>query len=239
MAGSPRKLIFLIGVFFCLVKGINAQEIMLEMDSHNSVISKKAGINHKSFGYVFLDYQTYAFKSSSDLDVVTFKSHNFSIGYKRVFRVTDIYSLAGSLSFLNDSYSIHQDAAKTFPTPQIHGSERVLTYNSSGEFYNRFLLKKDYDHLGIYIDFGAYGSLTVGSRHLMYDDTDPALQGKTQELKVKGLKYIEPFTAGLSFRLGINRIAMVVHHRLTNWVKPSYGFAQPPKTSIGLELGLY
>jgi len=240
MAGSFFRLIFLISLFFCPQMGMKAQEVMLEMDSHNSVITKKAGLNHKSFGYLFFDYEVYAFKSATDLDVVAFKSRNFSIGYKRIFRLTDIYSVGGSLSFLNDSYTIRQGASKTFPASQTHESERVLTYNLSGEFYNRFILKKDYDHLGIYFDLGVYGSFAAGSRHLMFDTvTDPGLQGKTQELKVKGLKYIEPFTGGLSFRLGLNRIAVVVHHRLSNWLKPSYGFAQPPKTSVGLELSIY
>ena len=236
---TQRNFLFFIFLFY-LVIGLDAQEILLERNFQNSVISKKTGINYKSFGYLFINYQVYALKSSSDLDIETLKSHNYSFGYRRVYRVTDLYSVLGGLSFFNDSYTIHQGVDKTFPTSQIHESERVVTYNFSGEFYNRFILKKEYDCFGLFLDFGAYISASVASRHKMFDTSyDPGFYGKTQELKVKGLKYIEPITYGLSFRFGYNRIAMVVHHRLSNWIKPSYGFAQPPKTSVGLELSLY
>lgn len=240
MYGRLQKSIFLLFFLFHLMIGLEAQEIMLDKDSQKSVITKKAGINHKSFGYLFVNYQVYAYKSSSNLDIETIKSHNFSIGYRRIYRITDFYSLAGGLSFLNDSYTIHQGGNKTFPTSQIHESERVLTYNFSGEIYNRFILKKEYDQLGLFLDIGAYGSVSLGSRHKMFDSsTNSGFFGKTQELKVKGLKYIEPVTYGLSIRFGYNRFTFVLRHRLSNWLKSSYGFPQPPKTSLGLELNLY
>lgn len=234
-----RSFLFILFLFYLMI-GLDAQEILLERDTQKSIISKKTGINHKSFGYIFFNYQVYALKSTSNLDIETLKSHNYSFGYRRVYRVTNIYSVLGGLSFFNDSYTIHQGAGKTFPTSQIHVSERVVTNNFSAEFYNRFILKKEYDKFGLFFDFGAFISASVASRHKMFDiSSDPGFYGKTQELKVKGLKYIEPITYGLSFRFGYNRISIVVHHRLSNWIKPSYGFAQPPKTSVGVELSLY
>ncbi len=224
----------------CCINSVKSQEVMLEKDTRQSAISKKTGVNRKHYGYLFGNYTVYTYKSTSNLNIETFKSRNFSVGYRRVCRVTDIYSLVGGALFLNDSYTINQLVGKTFPTTTLHKYERVLTNNFSADFYNRVIIKKEYNQMGLFVDFGAFGSLAVCSKHKMYDEsTNINFFGNTQMLAVRGLKYIEPFTYGVVLRVGYNHFAFVLRQRLSNWLKPSFGFAQPPKTSIGLELSVY
>lgn len=240
MPGRYLYFIFFFSLLFHTALPLKAQEVLLEMDTHNSVVTKTKGINHKSFGALFFNYQVYPFHSSSDLDVIAGKSRNFAIGYQRLFRLNHMDLISGRIAFFNDGFFVSQKNGKTFPSLQMHQSEKLLTYNLSAEIGNRVILKKEYEKPGLYVEFGFVGNLTLGSRLFMNDSSsDPLLQGKSQETKIKGLKYVEPFTGGIILKLGLNHFALVVQNRLTSWLKPSYGFAQPPKTSFGLEFNLY
>jgi hypothetical protein len=226
--------------FLCIPSMVNSQEIVLEKNLSKSVLFQKSGINHNHFGYVVSNYSLYLLKKNDDLHVIPAKSHTFSAGYRWNHRVYRIFSMGFTGSYLYEVFALKQETGKIFPNSILHQREKVQKHSMATEIYSRVTLKKEYDQLGVYLDIGAYGSLSLATRHKMHDkNNDPAYLGSTRDVTLKKLDYIEPFNYGVLFRLGRNRFSFFTGIRMSRWLKNSYDFAQPPKTSLGLDISLY
>jgi hypothetical protein len=226
--------------FLCFPSMVNSQEIVLEKNLSKSVLFQKSGIDHNHFGYLVSNYSLFLFKVNNDLPVIPAKSHTFSAGYRWNHRVYRIFSMGFTGAYLYEVFALKQETGKTFPNTILHQKEKVQKHSMATEIYSRVTLKKEYNQLGVYLDIGAYESLSLATRHKMHDkNNDPAYLGSTRDLTLKKLNYIEPFNYGVLFRLGHNRFSLFTGVRLSRWLKKSYEFAQPPKISLGLDLSLY
>jgi len=231
-----RALILIIAICFTLK--LNAQTLLLERDLSESVYVKKKGPNKDHFLHIYSDLSGYI-PLNGDRVYEPGRSFRYYTGLRNYYRLAGNYIMGFNLEFGWENFRIDQSNAKIFPAPGTHKKETLVTSNLGLEYFNRILITQKETSLGIWIDAGAYGNLTLGSRHVAKDKaaaTDQIRYSKTVE---KGLKYLNPWEFGVKGRIGYKRYAITGTYRLTDWVKGVSSNYEPSKFSIGVELGLY
>lgn len=223
---------------FCLIYfNTLAQEILLEKDVSKRNANNKSGILHKHFYYFTADY-SFFFIGNKDFPCIPFKSHAFTLGLKYQHRITGNFMAGFTGSYYYNSYHIDQTENKNFPTAEIFDKEKIQLHKVYFDLYSRVLLKKIYNHLGVYIDAGLYFTYLLNSRHIIIA-SDTVYNGAKSILKIKGLKYIEPYNYGITCRIGYKYLAMAGRYSLHNQIKNDYYSKQLPAFTLGLEINIY
>ena len=57
--------------------------------------------------------------------------------------------------------------------------------------------------------------------------------------QITHLKYYEPFNYGVLARFGINRYVIYANYRLSDLFKSSYNYAELPRLTLGVQIGLH
>lgn len=218
---------------------VNAQEILLEKDMNESVYVKKKGPSKDHFFHLYYDMASYL-NSSQKGDVYDgLKSIRTYIGLRSYYKLTNSYIMGYEVEFGWEDFHIRQRNDKIFPATGTHTKEVLNTSNVGLAYFNRILFTQRESSLGFWFDAGAYGNLSLSSRHVTKDkapSTDDVRYHKTVD---KGLKYLNPWEYGLKGRLGYKRYAATLTYRLSEWVNGDIVANEPPRISLGLELGLY
>jgi hypothetical protein len=228
---------YLIVILLFAINFVRSQEVLLEKDVTKSRSNNKSGILHKHFYYFSGDYSFY-FIGNNNFPYIPFKSHAFSAGLRYQHRIKGNIMAGVGGSYHYNSYHIDQNKDKSFISPEKFDSEKIQLQKLYIDLYSRFILKKVYNELGGYFDAGFFGNLLMSSRHIMINSEDSVYQGKTTEIKIKGLKFIEPFNYGIYARLGYNHFALVGRYILNRPFK-DYTPYQPPVFTIGIEVNIY
>ncbi len=214
------------------------QSVLLEKDQNESVYVRQKGPNKKRFFHLYYDYSFYAPEKGTSIYNKELALRNY-IGARNNFRVANNYVMGVNLEFGWETFRIEQTSQKTFPSKGTHKKETLSTTNLGLEYFNRLLITQREGSLGIWVDAGIYGNLNLGSRHVIKDKADPADEVRYRKTINKGLEYLEPFEYGVKGRLGYKRYAIIGTYRISDWMKETRSDVEPPRLSIGFELGLY
>lgn len=232
------KIIILLIIAAFSATDLYSQTILLEKDLNESVYVKKKGPNKKRFFHLYYDYSFYTPEAGTSLYNKELSYRNY-IGGRNNFRITNNYVMGLGLEFGWETFRIEQTSQKTFPSAEKHKKEFLSTTNIGLEYFNRLLISQRENSLGVWIDAGIYGNLNLSSRHVIKDKADPSEQVRYHKIINKGLEYVNPFEYGLKGRLGYKRYALTGTYRISDWMKESNSELEPPRLSVGLELGLY
>lgn len=217
---------------------VSAQTILLERDINESVYLKKKGPNKKQFFHLYYDYTWYIPDGGSAIYDLEYSFRNF-FGARNYYRLANNYIMGVNFEFGWESFRIEQSNQKIFPAAGTHKKEFLSTTNLGLEYFNRILITQRETSLGIWIDAGIYGNLNLGSRHVIKDKAAATDQVRYVKTINKGLKYLNPWEYGLKTRLGYKRYALAGTYRLSDWINSSNSSFEPPRLTIGFELGLY
>jgi hypothetical protein len=234
---AKRIILFIIIVVFAATN-VYSQSVLLEKDLNESVYVRQKGPNKKRFFHLYYDYTFYAPEKGTSIYNKELALRNY-IGARNNFRIASNYVMGLNLEFGWETFRIEQTSQKTFPSAGVHKKEFLSTTNLGLEYFNRLLITQKEGSLGIWVDAGIYGNLTLGSRHVIKDKADPSEDVRYRKIINKGLKYVEPLEYGVKGRLGYKRYAVAGTYRLSDWLKDSNAGVEPPRFSLGFELGLY
>jgi hypothetical protein len=227
---------------FLLIAFQSTAQIIIEESDDNLYEEKTFGPNRKHYVFSYLSYMVPAAPSAGPgTPVSTFSSTYFDFGicYKR--KIGHYYSLLGEVVYYTENYSINQDSMKTFASSNLYDSENLSLMNFSFRFLNRFNFdKRRGNHLGFYLDLGAYYDLVTLSQH----STETKLADKSKvKVTHSRLPYVNPFSYGVMGAVGYRGISLVARYRLTQIFKPNYlvdgiPYYEPSQLWVGLRFNL-
>ncbi|HEX3009569.1 MAG TPA: hypothetical protein VHO90_18335 [Bacteroidales bacterium] len=231
------KNISLLFLFSLLALSMSAQSILLERDLNESVYVKKKGPNKNHFLHLYYDHTNYTPENDDIYDY----PHSFRdfIGIRNYYRLADSYIMGFNFEFGWERFGIKQSSQKTFPSTGTHKKEFLSTTNLGLEYFNRILITQREGSLGLWVDAGAYGNLTLSSRQVTKDKLASAESAKYHKEVYKRLEYVNPWEYGVKARIGYKRYAIVGTYRFSDWISTSTIDVEPPRLSLGVELGIY
>jgi len=230
-----RKL-FLICSLIYLANSANSQAVLLDVDVSKDTIVKKVGPNLRHFHHVFMGYGFVADKSEAGAEINYGKSTFFDVGYRYKLKVCKFYAIGTDLSWVSTTYNLKQNSFKVLPDTLLNEKEKLSFSSFNLGIYNRINYGRRGNHVGNFIDFGAYGQANV---NLVHFTKNKMPNGSIQEVFNKKLKYYEPFTWGLHGRIGFNRYIFTGQYRMGNILKGSSSYPELPRLIVGFQIGFY
>lgn len=231
-----KKLALIITIAVCVGAVINAQSVLLERDLNESVYVKKKGPNKNRFLHLYYDYAFYTAENDNYEVGTSFRTF---IGVRNNYRLASKYIMGLNIEFGWENFRVKQNNQKTFPSTGVHKKEFLSTSNLGVEYFNRLLLTERENSLGTWIDAGIYSNLNLGSRHVTKDKSASSDEARYHKEINKGLKYLNDWEYGVKARIGMRRYAVTGTYRLSDWISGPTHSWEPPRVSVGFEIGLY
>jgi hypothetical protein len=223
-----------------------SQRVLLEETVDSDTIEAKWGQNLRHFGHLYMGLGFAASGAEKGAEVMYGNSGNFDFGYRYKFKVCNYYALGADLSYTTHWYRLKQDEdTKILPDSVEHDKERFDIGAFRLEIYQRFNFGKRGNHIGNYIDIGAYGSYFMYTRHYTMDkDPDWMIpEVKKLEETETGPEYMENMEYGVSVRAGNGRWVVFGKYRLSDLFKTTNNYPEKypelPALQIGFEVGLF
>lgn len=233
------KKLSLAALLLTLVYYVSAQDVLLEKDLNESVYLKKKGPNKEHFVHLYYDFASFLNSSQKGNVYDGDRSFRTYIGLRSYYKLTNAYIMGFEGEFGWETFRIRQSSDKIFPSSGTHTKEILNTSNIGLAYFNRILFTQRESSLGVWLDGGIYGNLSLSSRHVTKDKASSSDDVRYHKTVDKGLKYLNPWEYGIKARLGYRRYAATFTYRLSDWVSGKVPENEPPRVSLGLELGIY
>ncbi len=229
-----KYLFFIILQLITLIAG--AQAVLLSQDVSNDTIKKTVGPNMRSFHHFYMTYGFMADKGEKGADIKYGNSSHFDIGYRYKLRVSNHYAVGTDFWWSTSSYNLKQSKTKVLPDTLLNDKEALRFNNLSLGLYNRLNFGKRGNHVGNFLDFGAFGQFTYSLVHYTRNNMP---NGNIVETYTKKLKYYNPLGWGLIARIGFNRYIITASYRMYDLFKSSYNYPELSRLTIGAQIGFY
>ncbi len=236
-----KRIIFLVA-FIMAYAFAEAQEVVLSKDVEDQYKGTN-GPNMRHFGQAY-----FGFGWIVDLDeemgtaINPWKSGQLIFGYRYKLKLLSFYALGIDMNFKMNQYYFDgddenpEDSAN--PLANVIGEKKhSLVNNGIGlELYQRINIGKRGNSLGKYLDTGIRGQWNMANvEEYTLITKDDLYVGKTKVINRK-LNYIEPFSYGLSARLGINKYILYSYYRLSDTFKPEFDIPELSRLSFGAQI---
>lgn len=171
--------------------------------------------------------------AENSIDIVPLSTFQFRYGFSFLYKPVRIFGIGTDVAYHFIPFRLYQKSGKTFPDTLLHDREFLRLNALDADPYLHFNFTPKAYNMGKFLDIGASLEWIAGSNiHAIDKDAD----GSETEVIQRKLAYVQPFEASAFARLGINIIALTARYRLTGVFKPSYGYPEFPKLSLGLEV---
>lgn len=243
-----KKLLFALALACTGVAPLaQAQSIVMQQDVNKDTLEGNWGPNrrhyiHRYFGLGFgvgTENRTWEGKDLKDIKY-GFGTGSLLLGFRYKLRLAEHYALGLDLGYNRQTFNFKQRDDKVFPTSGKNDKERLILHNLALEAYQRINFGKRGDHLGNYVDLGAFVEWNFDNTLLIKNDNDTAnfLGAKKEKLKFKNLNYLEDFNYGVSARVGTGRFALFGRYRLSDMLiaKKVENYPELPRLTTGLQV---
>lgn len=197
------------------------------------------GPNRSFFQYMTLGYGiTYGEQEGNDADHLDFTG-NYKLGYVFKFKISPVFSGGFNLLYSRTAFKIDQgDDGKTFPDSIAYKKQKLAFHEAVLDPYLRINFDpKRGNHMGNYLDLGAYGSYTVGARLISVKE-DPVNDEHIKTVR-SNLSYINRMNYGLSARLGFNQFMLFGRYRLSDRIEQDKVDFVLPRFTFGIQIGVW
>jgi len=235
------KKYYVIAILLLITLTTSAQAVLLEQNVNNDTIKKTEGPNLKNYHHFYLTYGFMVDKAEKGADINYGNSSHFDIGYRYKLKVTNHYAVGTDLWWSFYSYNLKQSKTKVLPDTLLNDKEKLNFNNISLGLYNRINFGKRGNHIGNFLDIGAFGQYTF---KLVHYTKNKMPNDNIVETYTKRLKYYNPLNWGLMARIGFNRYIITASYRMSDYFKSSYlylgsKYPELSRLSIGAQIGLY
>lgn len=227
-------IVFFVANSFCI-----AQEVMIDVKADKDTIYSIKGPNTKKYTHMYMGFGFAASGVDGDSLTINYgKSNELIFGLRHKIRVNNFYSFGADLFYSFRNTNIAQTNDKKFATGLNHRKERYSEKNVGAIIYNRFNFGKRGNKIGKFIDLGAYAEVPINNALIT---TDRINTTNFDQIKVvrKSINFYNSYNYGINFRSGINQAVLFANYRLSNQFKSKYNFAELPRLTIGIQIGLH
>jgi len=230
------KPIFTLLFIIALMQISFSQDVLFNETVNSDSVIETKGPNLKHYKHAYLGFGFAAMQSenkSSNIELG--QSSNFIFGYRNKLKISNFYAIGYDVSYNLSWYRLSQTKDKLTPDAFQSDKERLTFHNLELSVYNRFNFGKRGNIIGKFIDIGAYADWTFLCSHFFKNE----IAGNVYKTKITHLKYYEPFNYGVLARFGINRYVVYANYRLSDLFKSSYNYAELPRLTVGVQIGLH
>ncbi len=222
---------------FTLMQTCFSQDVVFNENVNSDSVIETHGPNLKYFKHPYIAFGFAAMQSENkSSDVNLGLSSNFIFGYRMKLKISNFYAIGYDLAYNLSWYNMSQTKNKLTPDSIINDKERLSFHNLELGVYNRFNFGKRGNIIGKFIDLGAYADWTFLCSNFTKNKNEEGIIIKSKKTH---LKYYEPINYGVLARLGINRYVLYANYRLSDLFKSSYNYAELPRLTVGLQIGLH
>ena len=244
-----KKILFLSCCLFVFLPAAFSQNVVLEQDVNKDTVQQTNGPNLKHFSQFYVGYGLVAGETDgSGADIKYGASDQWMVGYRYKRKISNFYALGYELNYNAYTFVLDDSKDKLFPTSVSYDKEKLVLHNLGLVLYNRFNFGRRGNHLGKYLDLGAYGDWSFDSKYIAKYELDSANAFGAKKIKMisKDLQYLNKIHYGVLARFGINRFMVFGSYRLSDIFKDEYqqsnenilGYPELPRMVFGLQIGI-
>ncbi len=224
----------LAAILFALSVGAEAQRTVFSEETADPVSSY--GMNRTHFSHAFVELSFFVGPpQDTGAELMGGKSRRLTFGHRYKYQLSNHFAMGGELFFQRDGYHPRQEVGKNLPDGLLHDSEKLVFFKLGAGIFHRINYGKRGNHMGRFIDLGAYGTWNAHLRHVVKFKEG----GENIRLRRSGMDYPQPFEYGLMARKGFNALSLKVAYRLSPLFKEDAGISEISPLSVGLELGMH
>lgn len=229
-----KPLIIAAGLFL-LFGSAPAQNIVLEKDPAIDSLVPKRGPNRKHYLHTYMSFgfTTDPGEAGARSRQGTFGHCQLGLRYKR--RLSQTFALGYEFAYDVNDLSQRQESGKLVPDTLQYRRERLIFYNALFSPYLRINFGRRGNQLGKYVDLAAYGTYTVS--HVLFQRSELP-DGRNIRSRTTGLTYFQRFNYGATVRIGINKIILYGHYRLSDLFYANWNFPEPARLQVGVQFVL-
>jgi hypothetical protein len=211
------------------------QEIVFSQDVKSDTVRPTKGPNLKNYKHLYVN-ATFPVFTNEELNYTVPGATmivDYGIRYKR--RLSNTFAVGYDLSLNWASYRIKNGDDKSIPDSAKHDKEKFKVNSLTPALYLRINAGRRGNKIGNYLDLGGYGSWNWKKAYKTIDELD---NDEVKRVTFSKLHYMESFSYGVLARVGVNRYAITARYRLSNLFKDTVDYAELPRLSLGVEIGL-
>lgn len=222
----------------CLAICVNstwAQEYVVSEDVAIDSTIEKRGPNRKHYRHSYMNFGSCIDAGENGAQVKQPRIDHFTFGVRYKRRLAEHFALGYDINYTINDYALKQQIEKKIPTILLNKRERMIFNIFEGALFARINIGRRGNQLGKFIDIGGYGSVTVAHTHFTLNRLS---DGSNVRTRTNGLKYFQRFNYGINARLGMNKIALFGHYRLSDMFYANWDFPELPRIMAGIEFNL-
>ena len=204
-----------------------------EVDLNKEV--PKYGQNRKNYGHFYASLGTAIGKSEGTLlEVNSWKSSYFDLGYRYKLRLFEYNAVGFQLYYNYYSYRLEYETGIGSPII-VHDKDKIRTSNFGLGIYDRINFGKRGDHLGKYLDLGAYGEIALSRIHYYKQKQS---NGEVLKAELSKLNALEKLNYGVFANFGFNKFVIFGKYRLSDMITDIDKYDEMPRLVVGLQVGM-
>ncbi|MBG8553519.1 hypothetical protein [Hymenobacter guriensis] len=226
-----------VGLGSCLP--VAAQRVLFQGDVAADTAVQRSGPNRVRYGHGYIGYAPVVGASAVAMPLRYGASGELFLGWRQKWRLSQPLALGLNGQYCRLTYRLDQGGSKQLPTAAQYDQESLTWQQVQVEPFLRLNVGRRGNVIGRYVDVGGWGGWVFSTLH-SYKDR-PAAGPKVVKVTERGLPYAARWSYGVSARLGSDRYAVVARRRFsTSWQgAETTGWAEPPRWTVGLELGWF
>lgn len=229
----------LVILFFLVSVSGACQTILIKDEVDVTLNESDTGPNKDHYYSTFSSFgMLFGAPDSTGSEIVPYKSIYFDMGWRSKRQFSGFFALGNEFNFNLKNYNIKQTDEKVFGGFQQHKKEKLVLVNANYTLFTRFNFVKRGDHLGKYLDLGAFGEYAFVTRHITKDKIASGDGYTYSKHYLRGLKYVNRVNYGFTARLGFSYLTLFCNYRFSdlfnNKVFPAY--PEIPRFTAGISL---
>ena len=194
----------------------------------------KYGQNRTYYGHFYVSIGTEIGKSEGNLmEVNSFKSIYYDVGYRYKVRLLEYNAIGFQLNYNYYSYRLKYSSGVGLPII-VHDKDKIKISSFGLGIYDRINYGRRGNHLGKFIDIGAYGEFSFSRTHYFKQKQE---NGEMLKSELSRLNSVEKLNYGVLLNMGFNKIVIFGKYRLSDMISDRDKYDEMPRLVIGLQYG--
>jgi hypothetical protein len=237
------KKLMLLSLVYLLFSNAYSQKVLLYQNVKKDSVIPQWGLNRKNFICFYAGWGDFIGPKHDELEILYPNSMEITAGFVYKRRISNFYSFGVKYNFDFSNFRLkpnsilsHYDTTilKQYPGLKSyeHKKEKITFTNLSFTLFNRINFdKRRGDHLGHYLDIGAYGSYMFSVKHVTKDK----INGNMIKTSTTKMDYPNEMIWGIYAGLGFNKVIIYYKYQMSDYFKKSSDMTELPHSLIGLQ----
>jgi len=228
------RILFSILIASIAVFNVQAQDVILDVETAVDTIEPKKGPNYKRYAHLFMGFGVNA-QLGEKGGLITPGLDQFQLGTRYKYKFNETFSAGWEWAYASSSFNMKQTSSKFTPDTFLHDRQRLIFYNLRLGAYLRINFGRRGNTLGKYLDLAGYGDYVFA--HTLFTKITLADESVLR-IRRSQLDYFQRINYGVEARIGVGKIIVFGNYRLSNLFYKPYGFVELPRLNAGIQFVL-